>query len=145
MTKAVTPVLTTDTAYVDSFSQQVATLLRFMVMNPGWTSSLVEQDMLSFRKLAAEYEGDRLAFASQLKIRFLARLNAMFPNKDFDISFTPSDYEKDTPDGRYTVAVSVIVNDDKEKIPVLISGEIVVDPKTNEIIINYSNNSNASA
>lgn len=151
MATTVTPVLSSSVGYIDNVTDQVATLLRFMIMNPGWTSSLVEQDLLSFRKVSSAYEGNRGMLADTLQAKFHDRLAYMFPNHEFDLQFTTEDFDTNDPDGRYTIKFSIMIKERTETgtetivttTPALISGDVTVDPTTNGINIAYNRNSDA--
>lgn len=136
----VTPTLSTKTGYVDDVRDQVATLVRFIIMNPGFTSELWEDQMLSFRTLSSKYEHAREGFASKLGTLVQNKLNQMFQDWNFVTDFTVSDYDEKSSDGRYIVKFSIIMNaldENAQEIPSLISGAISVDSSTNEISLSY--------
>lgn len=143
MTTTVTPSLSSSAGYILDVRDQVATLIRFLIMNPGGTSSLWEDRLISFRTLSAEYEHDRDLFVSNLQTRVDTVLSGMFPDYNFDIEFKASDYITDTDDGRYTVSFSVLINglnpeNPDDQTAALVSGDIHVDSNTNAISIEYS-------
>lgn len=141
MPTVVTPTLSSVTGYIDDVRDQVATLIRFIIMNPGFTSELWDNRLLSFRTLSSKYEDVREDFASRLGSLIEQKLNSMFYDWTFTSDFTVSDYEEGVSDGRYTVKFSLMMfyndNDKEKKEPALISGSILVDKKTNEISLTY--------
>lgn len=140
MPMTITPTLSTKTGYIEDVRDQVATLIRFIIMNPGFVSELWEEQMLSFRTLSSKYEHEREGFASRLGSLIQEKLNHMFQDWNFLSDFSVSDYDEKSPDGRYTIRFSIIMNALSEtapEIPSLISGAIIVDPQTNEITLSY--------
>lgn len=143
MPTTVMPVLSSVVGYVQDVRDIVATMLRFLIMNPGRTSSLWEDKLMSFRKMAAMYESDREDFANKLSAILTSKFNSMFSNYKFEVDVEPSDYLDDTPDGRYTLTFNIfILKYDKDgaqiKAPALLSGNIVMT-EDNTIAINYNN------
>ena len=138
----ITPTLSTKTGYVEDIRDQVATLVRFVIMNPGRTSEIWEEDMISFRNMSSAYEHLREGFAAKLSGRIQNALERMFTDYAFNCDFTTSDYEEGVSDGRYTVTFNIMMTPTtgshaRQKIPALISGSIKVDRKTNEIDLSY--------
>lgn len=138
----VTPTLSTKTGYVEDVRDQVATLVRFVIMNPGRTSEIWEDSMLSFRNMSSRDEHLREGFATKLGSRIQSTLESMFTDYGFNCDFTTSDYEEGVSDGRYTVTFSIMMtpltsSGSRQEIPALISGSIKVDRKTNEIDLTY--------
>lgn len=141
MPTVVTPTLSSVTGYVDDVRDQVATLVRFIIMNPGFTSELWEGKLISFRKFSSAHESEREGFASSLGRQIEKKLNGMFRDWTFTTDFTVEDYEEGVSDGRYSVHFNIMMfsnaDDDQTKIPSLVSGSILVDKKTNEIELTY--------
>ncbi len=141
MPTVVTPTLSSTTGYVDDVRDQVATLVRFIIMNPGFTSELWENQLISFRKMSSAEESDRNMFANKLGSAIESKLNSMFKDWTFTSDFTTSDYVEGVPDGRYSIHFNIMMfettDEDKNQIPALISGSILVDKKTNEISLTY--------
>lgn len=142
MAVVVTPTLSTKTGYVDDVRDQVATLIRFIIMNPGFTSELWENKLLSFRKLSSAEEANREGFADHLGSMIVNKLNDMFRDWTFSHQFTVSDYEEGVSDGRYAIQFDIMMlknsnTEEETTIPALVSGSITVDKKTNEINLTY--------
>lgn len=135
----VTPALSTKAGYIEDVRDQIATLIRFVIMNPGWTSSIWESDMISFRNMSSRYEGDRETFASRLGDRVKSTIDRMFSDYSASCDFTTSNYNTEQDDGRYSISFNIFINKrgDATSEPALISGNITVDPKTNDIILKY--------
>ena len=49
---SVTQVLSSKVGYLTDVTEQIATMVRFIIMNPGWISSLWEKHLISFRKMS---------------------------------------------------------------------------------------------
>lgn len=137
----VTPTLSSKTGYVEDIRDQIATLVRFIILNPGSTSELWEDKMISFRVLSSKYEELRQGFANKLGGIIENHLNHMFTDHMFSCEFTTSDYKENVSDGRYTITFSIMIAGNSSKgqyIPALLSGAINVNPDTNEIDLTYN-------
>lgn len=142
MTKkqSVTPVLSASAGYIEDVRDQVASLVRYVIMNPGFTSSLWENDLISFRKLASTYEGSRNEMIYFLSEKIKTILSAKFRDYYFDTDFKTEDYESGVPDGRYTVKFNISIapiTDQTLTTSALVSGTIEVDMEKNDIILSY--------
>ena len=139
----VTPTLSSTSGYLEDVRDQIANLLRFMIMNPGRTSSLWEEDLISFRKLAAEYQGDRSTLIDQTRFKLTNSFKRMFPDYNIEVSLSTADYDpKIGDDGRYTLSISITIeglDPDHPEISTaaLITGNISVDPETNAIDLRF--------
>lgn len=135
----VTPALSTKAGYIEDVRDQISTLVRFIIMNPGWTSSIWEKDMISFRNMASKYEGDRENLASRLGDYVKSTIERMFTDLAASCDFTTSNYTTEQDDGRYIIQFNIFINKigDATSEPALISGNIIVDPKTNDILLQY--------
>ena len=146
----VTPVLSSKQGYLVDVRDQVSTLIRNIIANPGWTSSLWEDRLVSFQKLAAAFEGDRGLLCGELKKRVSAILSASFPDYTFTTDFTSEDYhpddevESDQPSVRYTVKLKILMQrssaEDNGITSALISGKITIDKETGGIELLYDAN-----
>jgi hypothetical protein len=105
-------------------------------MNPGGTSDLWENNLISFRFLSSKYEGDRQIFCNTLKTNVLNILRNKFNDYDFDAEFTAEDYSSPD-DGRYTVVFNISIANNDRSESAIVSGTISVDPKTNSINLKY--------
>ena len=139
----VTPVLSSSVGYLEDVRDQIATMLRFVIMNPGWTSSIWESNMISFRKLSSTYEHDKETLVGQLQMAFGAALNRMFPDYITECDFKAKDINEDQEDGKYAVQFSVFIaqrtDEQSSKEPAFVSGMFTVDTITNDISISYDN------
>lgn len=137
---SVTPTLSSASGFLTDVRDQVASLVRFIIMNPGGTSDIWEDQMISFRTLASKYESSRSNLCSQLSSKVEDLLNRKFPDYAFDVNFTTEDYNEDD-NVRYTVKFSIIidsVNGVENKRAALVDGDINVDKTTNSIDLNFS-------
>lgn len=144
----VTPILSSKTGYVSDIRDQVQSVLKFIILNPGWTSSIWEDRLVSFRKLASKYEHSRNRLAGELQSGLLQVFGNMFDQYSFDIQITPSDLVSGVKDGRYKLDFKILfqrgdgasLETGVTKQSALISGGITVDKTTNEIILKYDLN-----
>ena len=141
----VTPVLSSKVGYLADIRDQIMTLFRFVIMNPGFTSSLWEDYLISFRTMSAELEADREYFVNSLQRRVIDTLSRMFNDYAFDGQFKSENYDKDGNTGRYKVIFSVFYGPkmlteaptQNQMEPGIISGTVTVDQTTNEILLTY--------
>lgn len=138
----VTPVLSSKVGYLEDVRDQIATIVRFIIMNPGWISSIWETNLISFRKMSSEYEGDRDELSRQLGSAVKKTLSNMFQDCNFDTDFKASDYDENVKDGRYAIAFNILIYPQASQAtgqaePGLVAGSINVDPNTNDIYVTY--------
>lgn len=134
MPVSVTPTLSSVSGYLVDIRDQVSNLLRFMIMNPGGTSDLWEDNLISFRYISSSEESDRSSLCDTLKTTMSNILKRKFTDYTFEVDFYSENYSAED-DGRYTVVFHItITNIDA---PVIVSGTINVDPKTNSIELKY--------
>lgn len=137
----VTPVLSSSTGYVMDVPDQVSNLLRFFIMNPGGTSSLWENDLISFQTLAAKYENDRSELCSNATKALNKVLNRMFPDFRFNINLSARDLDssKKNLDPRYIISFNIQMSSSTiASQSALRSGTITVNKNTNEIDIKFN-------
>lgn len=137
---SVTPTLSSASGFLTDVRDQVASLVRFIIMNPGGTSDIWEDQLISFRTLASKYESSRSNLCSQLSSKVEDLLNRKFPDYVFDVNFAAEDYNEDD-NVRYTVKFSIIIdsaNGVENKRAALVDGDINVDKATNSIDLNFS-------
>lgn len=142
---SVTPVLSSKVGYLSDVNEQISTVVRFIIMNPGWISSCWENKLVSFRKLAAKYEKERSEFASQLSGAVQNLLSSKFRNYQFDCTFKTSDYDGSQADGRYTIGFNILIyppTSVNSAEPGLVSGSIFVNPTDDTIVLRYDNETN---
>lgn len=146
MSVTVTPVLHSSIGYLDDVKGQIASFIRFLIMNPGRTSSLWEKDMVSLRGLAARYQNSRNDIVSALNIAFSNAFERMFPGLSIDTKISAKDYDADSgDDGRYTITISCLItghdpDHPEQTVSALVTNMIDVDPDTYEIKLRYEKN-----
>lgn len=134
MPVSVTPTLSSVSGYLVDIRDQVSNLLRFMIMNPGGTSDLWEDNLISFRYISSSEESDRSSLCDTLKTTMSNILKRKFTDYTFEVDFYSENYSAED-DGRYTVLFHIsITNIDASAI---VSGAINVNPKTNSIELKY--------
>lgn len=136
MPTSVTPTLSSASGYLVDVRDQVSNLIRFMIMNPGGTSDLWEDSLISFRYISSSEEADRSSLCNTLKTTLSNILKSKFVDYNFDIDFYTEDYNQHS-DSRYTILFHVNIENDKINVSAIVSGSINVDPKTNNIDLKY--------
>lgn len=138
----VTPTLSSASGYLSDVRDQIANLVRFIIMNPGGTSDLWEGSLISFRLMSAAYESDPDSLCNHLQEAVSGLLVSKFTDYKFDVSFTTKDYDVKEPGVRYTIIFSILITEDDKgntnTQPALVSGDILVDKTTNEIKLKYN-------
>ena len=66
----------------------ISYLLKFMMHNPGWTSSQIEGGMLSMRKFAAETSENINALPGMVESILSSAINKHFPNYSVKVNAT---------------------------------------------------------
>ena len=137
---SVTPTLSSSEGYLVDIRDQVIALIRFLVMNPGGTSDIWEQDMLSFRVLASTYEHSRDSLTAALETALSDILSRKFRDYTFSVNCSSSDYGDEPNSTRYAVSFDILVNDAEGNQSVaVIDGSITADKSTNELTLHFSN------
>lgn len=136
MPTSVTPTLSSVSGYLIDIRDQVSNLIRFMIMNPGGTSDLWEDNLISFRYIASREEADRSYLCDTLKTTISNILKQKFADYTFDVDFYSENYSSED-DGRYTVLFNISINNSNTNASAIVSGAIKVDPKTNSIELRY--------
>lgn len=146
MALSITPTLSSGSGYLTDVRDQVASLVRFIIMNPGGTSDIWEDQLISFRYLSARYDTSRDTFCAKLTEEVSNLLERKFPDYVFDVNFSSSDYSQPN-DVRYTVGFSIIIDNANgvvEKRSALVDGSIFVDKSTNEITLDFNKSADTS-
>lgn len=133
---SVTPTLSSVSGYLVDIRDQVSNLIRFMIMNPGGTSDLWEDNLISFRYIASREESDRSYLCNTLKTTISNILTRKFTDYTFDVDFYSENYSSED-DGRYTVLFNINISNSNTNTSAIVSGAIKVDPKTNGIELRY--------
>lgn len=133
---SVTPTLSSVSGYLVDIRDQVSNLIRFMIMNPGGTSDLWEDNLISFRYIASREESDRSYLCNTLKTTISNILKRKFTDYTFDVDFYSENYSAED-DGRYTVLFNINISNSNTNTSAIVSGAIKVDPKTNGIELRY--------
>ena len=122
------PVLSSDAGNVTDLQEKTATLLRYILLNPGFTSTIFRNEMISFRTLAAQYGHDRDALCTALAGMIKPALQRIVPEYDPLVSFTANDYNDDAGDPRYVITFDITYIDN--------SGNIIPGIGSNTFIVN---------
>lgn len=134
---SVTPVLSASAGYVSDVRDQVMAILRNVIMNPGFTSSIWEHKLVSFRELAGEYGQDRRDITANLSSRISTLLHTKFSDIDFNIDI----HSKEVTETTYSIIFDITINtpDGDDIIPAIVSGQFLVDSETYDIHIKWNN------
>lgn len=143
----VTPTLSSTSGYLTDVRDQIMHLMKFIVMNPGGTSDMWENQLISFRSISSADESDRRNMSAILESRIRNILEQKFSEYTFDVMITDSDYSDNVKnDSRYTLNFSISIkapgSDTFESAFVV--GDINTDKSTNSININFSNSSDTA-
>lgn len=138
MPVSITPILSSSEGYLTDVRDQVVVLLRFMIMNPGGTSDLWENDLISFRTISSANESSRDKLTAALSNRLTTILSRKFADYNFDVECSSEDYDESENTGRYTVGIDILINTSSGQLAAVINGSIFVDKKTNQISLKFS-------
>ena len=132
------PVLSTTIPYLTTRSDVGAALTKFLLLNPGRTSDMYEEFLLSFRTIASEFGQDRSGICQELQSRMYQALHRYFPDENIVTDFTTSDYDTTREgDPRYRVNFNVYFNNDNGTItPSIVSGYFNI-ADNNEIEVKF--------
>lgn len=140
---SVTPVLSSKYGFIDDVRDQVTSLVRFIIMSPGWSSSLWNSDVVSFRRISAEFESNRDKLVGELATAVHQILDKKFSDYTFDCDFSSSLYDssqtEDNNDGRYTINFKILMTKNDITQSALVTGIVNVDKTNNDISIEYGN------
>ena len=122
----VIPVLSLNTDQLVKREDQIAYIIRHAFYNPGWTSSQIEDELVSMRRLVAHYELDKDEFVSMLRKKLELAIKHLYA----ELSVNVESYDVDPT--KYGVTISVV---DSQGNLVLASNNIRV--KDNKIILEF--------
>lgn len=97
-------------------------LIQFMFANPGSTSSFNEGEMMSWRKLVANYGNSQLnEMATQIATMLTTSLSHYFPNGDYrascDIEFEDGTGDDGAHLGNYGIVINIVDGDGNAIVP----------------------------
>lgn len=145
MAISVTPTLSSTSGYLTDVRDQVMYLLKFLIMNPGGTSDMWEDHMISLRLLSSELEHNKNELCSSLEKKIHNILENKFADYSFDVLIQPKEYDGSS-DTRYTISFSVSIKapDMNDFESAFIIGDITVDKTNNNIDLKFSNSNDTS-
>lgn len=106
----------------------IAYIVRFALTNPGRTSSYVENDLVSFRKLEAKYGTDRSALAAAFSSRLNTVINNYYPDQGLSIEISASEVSTT----KYKLTISISDSDGQ-----LILDRGIVSVNDDSLIVNF--------
>lgn len=109
--------------------EDVATyLIQFLFVNPGATSSVNEDDMLSYRKLYSLYGNDPDRLGIEIAERLTRALGRYFPDKGYLALCTIENKEKVSEEGIWQGNKVIVINiGTTDSIPLIPSANITVN------------------
>lgn len=97
----VIPSLSLNMPLITDPKEQVVYLLKHAFHNPGWTSSFIEDSLVSMRKLRAQYTEDKTKFTSALQIYLQNAIQRYQPS--FRVEVSSRDVDVNT----YTLVIAI--------------------------------------
>lgn len=144
MAISITPVLSVSAGYVSDVRDQTMALVRNIIMNPGFTSSLWEDKLVSFRKLSAEFGHNRDELVGRLAARISQVLTAKFTDIDFIVNIHADDINEASYKVVFDITISSIYGEDVTE-PALVSGQFIVDSNTYDITIQWNRSADTAS
>lgn len=136
---SITPVLSSSQSYLEDVRDQVMSVLRFAVMNPGHISDYWDDNLISCRLIAAEHEHDRDYFVNVLNKRFNDLFGKKFKDCSVNANFTSTAFNSKGDDGRFTVNFDIQISISNTEEGGIIRGNISIDPQTYDIKLKFDN------
>lgn len=132
-----TPVLSSTVSYLTDVRDQVMSLIRFAIMNPGHISNLWDGELLSCRLLGAKYDFNKDRFVEQMNLEFNRLFSRKFPDLSIDANFYAKDYDETQSDGRFSLSFDVTIDKNGSTEGALIQGDVNIDKSTYDIELNF--------
>lgn len=108
MAKPFVPALSSDLGIITNRQEITATLVRWVLLNPGFLTTTSRDEVVSFRELAGRYGHDRNLLCDKLSAVMIQLLQRHFPNDTVLAFFTPFDYdETNSQDPRYGIKFDI--------------------------------------
>ena len=136
---SITPVLSSSQSYLEDVRDQVMSLVRFAVMNPGHISDYWDDSLISCRLIAAEHEHDRDYFVNVLNKRFNNLFSKKFKDCSVTANFTSTTFNDKGDDGRFSVNFDIQISIANTEEGGIIRGSISIDPNTYDIRLKFDN------
>jgi len=131
---------------VSTLEDKIAYILRHTLTNPGYTSDMIEDELISFRKLEALHDGNveelKDDYKKRLEIAILnvtgVRVEVILETKELDPQTKQNLLDQpnagsDINGDKYSLEISVV--DIETGIPIVTYGKIIVN--SNDIIIDF--------
>lgn len=144
MAISITPVLSVSAGYVSDVRDQTMALVRNIIMNPGFTSSLWEDKLVSFRKLSAEFGHNRDELVGRLAARISQVLTTKFTDIDFIVNIRSDVINEASYKVVFDITISSIYGEDVTE-PALVSGQFIVDSNTYDITIQWNRSADTAS
>ena len=144
MAISITPVLSVSAGYVSDVRDQTMALVRNAIMNPGFTSSLWEDKLISFRQLSAEYGHNRDELVGKLAARLSQLLTNKFTDIDFIVNIRADVINEVSYKVVFDITISSIYGEDVTE-PALVSGQFIVDSNTYDITIQWNRSADTAS
>ncbi len=135
---SVTPVLTSTVGYLTDVRDQVMSVLRFALMNPGHISSLWDQELISCRTTGARFEHNAEQFVSSLQNEFNTLFQRKFTDVQVQCELSASNLEEGIDNGQLAITFDIQINQDGVVEGGILSGDITVDTDTYDMKLNFT-------
>lgn len=132
------PILSTSINRTTDRREMVASIIQYILLNPGRTSAAIETDLVSFRKMAGAAGYDRNLMLAELNKRIPPMFQRIFPNDVVRCTFTTKDHDNGSGDPRFAVTFDIVfINSDTgEADPAILKGLFTVS-ENYEIKVHY--------
>lgn len=107
----------------------IAYLIRFVLLSPGFTSDHIEDELVSFRTLEAEFGLDKQELANRLELKLKNVISHFYPNDG--IAVTVESYDIEDEPNKYGLKIDVTNSSTNE--PIMLATNVVVEDDTLKI------------
>lgn len=146
MTVSITPVLSSTVSYLTDVRDQIMSVVRFAIMNPGRISSLWEDKLISCRVMAAKYEHDRTKFVNEMTVAFDELFSKKFTDYNIQTNFTAEDTDPTNPNGQFAMNfdITIVSRRTGKTSGGILKGALTIDSTTRDIHIDFSRSQDSS-
>lgn len=138
MPVSITPVLTSTVGYLTDVRDQVMSVLRFALMNPGRISSLWDDDLISCRTTGARYEHSVTQFVAQLQNQFNTLFQRKFTDIQVQCELSADNLYEGKDNGQLAITFDIHINQDGKDEGGILTGDILVDTDTYDMKLNFT-------
>jgi hypothetical protein len=107
-----------------SIEDKIASLIQFMLFNPGMTSSLVEPLMLSYRKMEGENAGDIETLCKEMSTKLTLAIQRIAPGQEIRAEVSAVNNLENEPETLHRLSIKII---DRNGITLIPLTHVTVD------------------